>query len=74
MRALIRLYQLILSPFVGRHCRYYPSCSEYASQALDRHGAVIGTGLAIWRIFRCQPWGSSGFDPVPGKRTTHPNG
>nr|WP_242469395.1 membrane protein insertion efficiency factor YidD [Rhabdochromatium marinum] len=74
LRWLIRVYQLTLSPFVGMHCRYTPSCSEYAREALDRHGPILGLGLAIRRIFRCQPWGSSGFDPVPGKHTRHSNG
>lgn len=64
---LIRAYQLFLSPFFGRHCRFYPSCSHYTAEALERHGPLIGLGLALHRISRCQPWGSSGYDPVPGK-------
>ncbi|WP_083848482.1 membrane protein insertion efficiency factor YidD [Thiorhodovibrio frisius] len=74
MRALIRAYQLFLSPVIGSHCRYHPTCSEYARQALALHGPVLGLGFALWRILRCQPWGSSGFDPVPEKKRDIPNG
>ncbi len=62
---LIRLYQLTLSAFVGRRCRYLPTCSDYSHEAIDRHGAWRGTLLAISRISRCHPWGGDGFDPVP---------
>lgn len=61
----IRAYRLVLSPWVGMHCRYQPTCSAYALEALERHGALRGTWLAARRILRCHPWGSSGFDPVP---------
>lgn len=74
MRGLIRGYQLFISPLIGSHCRYHPSCSEYAREALARHGPVLGLGLGIWRILRCQPWGSTGLDPVPGKKTKYSNG
>ena len=63
--ALIRTYQLTLSAFVGRRCRYLPTCSDYASEAIRRHGAWHGFLLAVARISRCHPWGQSGFDPVP---------
>ncbi|MGF1561602.1 MAG: membrane protein insertion efficiency factor YidD [Geminicoccaceae bacterium] len=63
--ALVRLYQLTLSPFVGRSCRFLPTCSAYAIEALQRHGAVRGSLLAAKRIGRCHPWGGSGYDPVP---------
>lgn len=62
---LIRVYQLTLSAFIGRRCRYLPTCSEYASDAIRKHGAGRGTALAVARICRCHPWGQSGFDPVP---------
>lgn len=74
LKGLIRVYQLLLSPLVGGYCRYFPTCSEYARQALDQHGPVIGLGLAVRRISRCHPWGSWGLDPVPGKSTRHTNG
>jgi putative membrane protein insertion efficiency factor len=62
---LIRLYQLTLSPFFGQHCRFTPSCSEYARIAIERHGSLKGTWLAIKRISRCQPFCDGGHDPVP---------
>lgn len=62
----IRLYRLFLSPWVGMNCRFQPTCSEYALDALKIHGPIKGMGLAIWRILRCNPWGGSGFEPVPG--------
>lgn len=61
----IRLYQLTLSPIFGGACRFDPSCSEYALQALDRHGAWKGLQLAGARLLRCHPFGSAGYDPVP---------
>jgi uncharacterized protein len=61
----IRLYQLVLSPLLGRNCRFSPSCSSYAIEALGRFGIVRGGILAIRRLGRCHPFGSSGFDPVP---------
>lgn len=62
---LVRAYQLALSPFAGGACRFTPSCSEYAIQAIQEHGAMRGLGLALRRVGRCHPLGSSGFDPVP---------
>ncbi|MSO68739.1 MAG: membrane protein insertion efficiency factor YidD [Alphaproteobacteria bacterium] len=64
-QALIRLYQLVVSPYLPASCRYAPSCSHYAAEALSHHGLVIGTGLSLYRLVRCAPWGGSGFDPVP---------
>jgi len=61
----IRLYQLTLSPWLGRQCRYEPTCSVYAAEALERHGVRRGSWLAAKRLGRCHPWGSSGYDPVP---------
>jgi putative membrane protein insertion efficiency factor len=62
----VRAYRLIASPWVGNACRFQPTCSAYALEALDRHGAIKGGWLALWRILRCNPWGGHGFDPVPG--------
>jgi len=67
LRILIRAYQTMISPFFPAHCRYWPSCSAYAGQAVQRHGAVAGSWLAMRRIARCQPWGGHGYDPVPEK-------
>lgn len=61
----IRFYQLYISPLLGPSCRFTPTCSEYARQAILKHGPIKGLGLAIWRILRCNPWGGSGYDPVP---------
>ena len=62
---LIRLYQLTLSPWLGLQCRYEPTCSKYAAEALERHGVLRGVWLAARRLGRCHPWGRSGYDPVP---------
>lgn len=62
---LIRGYQLVLSPFVGQQCRFWPSCSEYTREALEKHGFVKGTTLGVKRICRCHPWHEGGCDPVP---------
>ena len=67
----IRAYRLVLSPWLGRGCRFQPSCSAYALAALERHGALRGGWLATWRILRCNPWGGSGYDPVPGSDPDH---
>ena len=61
----VRGYQLIVSPWFGPSCRYYPSCSAYAVTALHRHGGLRGTVLAAWRVLRCNPWSDGGVDPVP---------
>lgn len=62
---MVRAYQLLFSAWLGNVCRYYPSCSHYALQALNRHGALGGTALASWRVLRCNPWSLGGEDPVP---------
>jgi uncharacterized protein len=64
----IRLYQLLISPLLGPRCRFYPSCSAYAVEALQRHGAVRGSWLALRRLGRCHPWNPGGPDPVPPAR------
>ena len=63
--ACIRVYQFAISPLIGPRCKYYPSCSSYAVDALREHGALRGLGLASWRLLRCNPFSSGGFDPVP---------
>ncbi len=65
LRLLIRLYQLTLSPLLGPRCRFYPSCSEYALEALRLHGSRRGLWLALRRLCRCHPWHAGGIDPVP---------
>jgi uncharacterized protein len=61
--SLVRLYQIVLSPFLGRWCRFYPTCSNYFIQAVEKHGAVRGSLKGVWRIMRCNPLGGSGYDP-----------
>jgi putative membrane protein insertion efficiency factor len=63
--AFVRAYQYLLSPWWGSHCRFTPTCSHYAIEALERHGALGGTWLATRRILRCHPWSAGGYDPVP---------
>ncbi|WKS94374.1 membrane protein insertion efficiency factor YidD [Riemerella columbina] len=63
--ALIKFYQYAISPWLGKNCRYEPTCSHYMLEALRRHGLWRGFGLGIKRISRCHPWGGSGYDPVP---------
>jgi putative membrane protein insertion efficiency factor len=65
LTALIRAYQVVLSPLLGQHCRFTPSCSHYAISAIERYGSVHGGWLAIKRIGRCHPWHPGGEDPVP---------
>lgn len=65
--ALIRAYQILLSPMLFGSCRYVPSCSHYAAEAVERFGAARGTWLALRRLMRCHPLGGHGFDPVPHK-------
>jgi putative membrane protein insertion efficiency factor len=62
---LVRSYRLLLSPWVGQSCRFTPTCSAYAIEALQRHGAIVGAGLAGWRILRCNPYCHGGCDAVP---------
>ncbi|MBU2883302.1 membrane protein insertion efficiency factor YidD [Psychrosphaera sp. B3R10] len=65
LKALIRFYQTAISPWFGAKCRFYPSCSNYALEAIEIHGASKGTWLSIKRILKCQPLTEGGFDPVP---------
>jgi putative membrane protein insertion efficiency factor len=68
----IRVYQKLLSPMVGERCRYYPSCSEYAAQAISRYGILRGLVLAGWRLLRCNPLSHGGVDPVEDQRLFKP--
>lgn len=68
---LIRAYQLLISPFLGRNCRFYPSCSSYAVEAIETHGAARGLWLAARRLVRCGPWSAGGYDPVPEHHHCH---
>ena len=69
---LIRGYQRLVSPLFGRRCKYHPSCSEYAAQAIARFGILRGLVLAAWRVLRCNPWSHGGFDPVEDQRLFKP--
>ena len=62
---LVRFYQVCISPLKPACCRFTPTCSAYAIEALRKHGPIKGLWLAIWRVLRCNPWGGSGYDPVP---------
>ena len=74
MIGAIRWYQRFISPLLGHNCRFVPTCSQYAIQALQVHGALKGTLLSVWRILRCNPFGKFGFDPVPPRgRWTSPD-
>jgi putative membrane protein insertion efficiency factor len=66
---LLRAYQLGISPFLGQKCRFYPSCSNYAIEAIREHGAAKGSLLSAKRLCKCHPWHPGGFDPVPKKPT-----
>ena len=65
----VRFYQKFVRPLLGNHCRFAPSCSQYAVEALRVHGVFRGTALAVWRVLRCHPLGRSGYDPVPPPKT-----
>jgi len=63
--AALTAYRYLLRPLLGANCRFYPSCSDYASEAIERHGAIRGAWLALRRLGRCHPWHAGGYDPVP---------
>ena len=67
LKVLIRGYQVALRPFWGAQCRFHPTCSCYAMEAIEKHGALKGVGLSIYRIMRCNPWSKGGIDLVPEK-------
>ncbi|MBB5321761.1 membrane protein insertion efficiency factor YidD [Marinobacter oulmenensis] len=66
----IRFYQYAISPMMASHCRHYPTCSQYAIEAIQHHGAIKGSCLAGARLLRCHPWAEGGYDPVPGTEPT----
>ena len=68
----IRVYQRLVSPLIGSRCKYYPSCSEYAAQAIGEFGILRGLILAGWRLLRCNPWSHGGFDPVEDQHLFSP--
>ena len=72
LRAAVRAYQLLVSPLLPPSCRFLPTCSDYAIEALARHGVVRGGGMALGRLCRCHPWGGSGYDPVPPRQSSQP--
>ena len=72
LRGAVRAYQLLVSPLLPPSCRYLPTCSDYAIEAVAQHGVMRGGGLALWRLCRCHPWGGSGYDPVPPRRSSPP--
>ena len=71
LRGMIRAYQLFVAPILPPACRYYPSCSHYAAEAVEMHGPWYGSILAGRRVLRCHPWGGSGYDPVPEQLGPH---
>ncbi|MDO9203901.1 membrane protein insertion efficiency factor YidD [Methylotenera sp.] len=62
---LIKAYQVLLSPFLGQQCRFYPTCSQYGLEAISKHGAIVGSYYTIRRLLRCHPWHAGGHDPIP---------
>ncbi|SEQ08401.1 membrane protein insertion efficiency factor YidD [Nitrosomonas ureae] len=68
---VIKGYQIVISALLGQSCRFYPTCSNYTIEALELHGVLRGSWLAIKRISRCHPWNPGGFDPVPPNKTRH---
>ena len=67
LKKLISVYQLVVSPYLGNNCRFYPSCSNYAIEAIEKFGALKGVKMAFFRILKCNPWGGSGIDMVEDK-------
>ena len=65
---LIKIYQFLISPIIGKNCRFNPTCSNFALEALKKHGLFLGMYYSIIRISKCHPWGGSGHDPVPSKK------
>ncbi len=63
---LVKGYRLLISPMLGANCRYIPTCSSYAIEAISLHGPLKGTAMSVWRILRCNPFSKGGYDPVPG--------
>lgn len=72
MIVLITVYRWTISPMLGNHCRFYPSCSQYSLEAIQQYGALRGAWLTIRRLLRCHPWHPGGYDPVPASKATTP--
>ncbi|MFW5451492.1 MAG: membrane protein insertion efficiency factor YidD [Methylophagaceae bacterium] len=72
--SLVRAYRLLFSPWVGMHCRFQPTCSEYMIESIERFGAIHGTWLGLCRLSHCHPWHEGGLDPVPELKTKKHNG
>jgi putative membrane protein insertion efficiency factor len=70
--AIVRMYQRLFSPLLGQRCKYHPSCSEYAVQAIESYGILRGAVLAVWRVLRCNPFSHGGFDPVEAQNLFTP--
>jgi putative membrane protein insertion efficiency factor len=70
----IKAYRYLLSPWLGAHCRFHPTCSCYAITAIERYGALRGSGMAVRRLLRCHPWHPGGIDPVPDEDIKHSHG
>lgn len=70
----IKAYRYLLSPWLGAHCRFHPTCSCYAITAIERYGALRGSGMAVSRLLRCHPWHPGGIDPVPDEDIKHSHG
>jgi len=70
---LLHAYKRLVSPLLPPACRFAPTCSEYAVEAIEKHGLIVGVRLAVWRLVRCAPWSPGGFDPVPEGRRPSPS-
>lgn len=70
---IIRIYQVLISPLLGPRCRFYPSCSSYGVESIQRHGALLGLFYAVKRILRCHPFSTGGYDPVPTEKSKRIN-
>ncbi|WP_114639392.1 membrane protein insertion efficiency factor YidD [Polynucleobacter necessarius] len=67
---LVKQYQMLLSPYLGTHCKYVPTCSQYSCECFEHYGFLEGAGLTLWRVLRCNPWSHGGYDPAV-KQTSH---
>jgi hypothetical protein len=65
LMSMIKAYQVLLSPFFGQQCRFYPTCSQYALETINKHGAIVGSYYTVRRLLRCHPWHAGGHDPIP---------